>query len=195
MGVDKNIAKSQSGFTIIEVALVLAIAGLIFAVVFIAVPALQASQRDNHRKNDVALTVAAVKNYMTNNDGDTPPDSGESSTGKYVDLNGDGVVSADEKNLDWQTGNASEALKPYLTGVLNDSVTTTVAVHDVTSASTLYVTAGNADKAGLITVYLGAQCPTTYPRPNVLTVKLTHNKTDVAVFRYLEGGGNFCEDF
>ena len=92
MGVDKNIAKSQSGFTIIEVALVLAIAGLIFAVVFIAVPALQASQRDNHRKNDVALTVAAVKNYMTNNDGDTPPDSGESSTGKYVDLNGDGVL-------------------------------------------------------------------------------------------------------
>ena len=41
------------GFTIIEVVLVLAIAALIFLMVFIALPALQASQRDTARKNDV----------------------------------------------------------------------------------------------------------------------------------------------
>ena len=37
---------NKKGFTIIEVVLVLAIAGLIFAMVFIALPALQRSQRD-----------------------------------------------------------------------------------------------------------------------------------------------------
>ena len=39
-------AKNKKGFTIIEVVLVLAIAGLIFLMVFIALPALQRSQRN-----------------------------------------------------------------------------------------------------------------------------------------------------
>ena len=43
---------NKKGFTIIEVVLVLAIAGLIFAMVFIALPALQRSQHDQSRKND-----------------------------------------------------------------------------------------------------------------------------------------------
>ena len=40
----------KGGFTIIEVVLVLAIAGLIFLMVFIALPALQRSQRDTERR-------------------------------------------------------------------------------------------------------------------------------------------------
>ena len=40
----------ERGFTIIEVVLVLAIAALIFLMVFVALPALQASQRDSARK-------------------------------------------------------------------------------------------------------------------------------------------------
>lgn len=47
-------ALKQRGFTIIEVVLVLAIAGLIFLVVFLAVPALQASQRNQQRTSDLA---------------------------------------------------------------------------------------------------------------------------------------------
>lgn len=42
------------GFTIIEVVLVLAIAGLIFLMVFIALPALQRSQRNTRRREDMA---------------------------------------------------------------------------------------------------------------------------------------------
>ena len=42
--------KDKNGFTIIEVVLVLAIAGLIFLMVFIALPALQRSQRDTQKK-------------------------------------------------------------------------------------------------------------------------------------------------
>ena len=43
---------NQEGFTIIEVLIVLAIAGLIMVVVFLAVPNLQKSQRNNSRKTD-----------------------------------------------------------------------------------------------------------------------------------------------
>jgi prepilin-type N-terminal cleavage/methylation domain-containing protein len=57
----------QKGFTIIEVVLVLAIAALIFLMVFIALPALQRSQRDTQRKNDVARAVTALQQYQSNN--------------------------------------------------------------------------------------------------------------------------------
>lgn len=57
------------GFTIIEVVLVLAIAGLIFLMVFIALPALQRGQRDTGRKNDVSNVAASVNTYRANNKG------------------------------------------------------------------------------------------------------------------------------
>jgi prepilin-type N-terminal cleavage/methylation domain-containing protein len=57
----------EKGFTIIEVVLVLAIAGLIFLMVFIALPALQRNQRDTQRKNDITRAQTAVNNYQTNN--------------------------------------------------------------------------------------------------------------------------------
>ena len=74
---------NKKGFTIIEVVLVLAIAGLIFAMVFIALPALQRSQRDQSRKNDTS-TVAAAINYWNsaNRNGGT---FSEESLRKYVD--------------------------------------------------------------------------------------------------------------
>lgn len=61
--------KKQKGFTIIEVVLVLAIAGLIFLMVFIALPALQRNQRDTARKNDVSTIASAVTTYTSNNRG------------------------------------------------------------------------------------------------------------------------------
>lgn len=58
---------TQKGFTIIEVVLVLAIAGLIFLMVFIALPALQRNQRDTQRRNDLSRVQSAIQNYQTNN--------------------------------------------------------------------------------------------------------------------------------
>jgi prepilin-type N-terminal cleavage/methylation domain-containing protein len=67
------INKSKSrGFTIIEVVLVLAIAGLIFLMVFLALPALQRSQRDTQRKNDIARFMSQLVNYQSNNQGTVP---------------------------------------------------------------------------------------------------------------------------
>ena len=62
-------AKKDKGFTIIEVALVLAIAGLIFLVVFLALPALQRSQRDTARRQEVGNVVSALQQYTSDNQG------------------------------------------------------------------------------------------------------------------------------
>lgn len=55
----------QRGFTLIEVILVLAIAALIFLMIFVALPALQASQRDTARKNDAGIVSSAVTKYTS----------------------------------------------------------------------------------------------------------------------------------
>ena len=68
----KHFVGDKKGFTIIEVVLVLAIAGLIFLMVFIALPALQRNQRDTQRKNDLSRALTAVQNYQSNNKGSMP---------------------------------------------------------------------------------------------------------------------------
>ena len=65
----KQNIKVKQGFTIIEVVLVLAIAGLIFLMVFIALPALQRSQRDTARRNDMSRVDTSLTQYQTNNQG------------------------------------------------------------------------------------------------------------------------------
>lgn len=64
--------RNKRGFTIIEVVLVLAIAGLIFLMVFVALPALQRSQRNTQRKRDVDRFAAAVLEYKKHNNGKIP---------------------------------------------------------------------------------------------------------------------------
>lgn len=52
--------------------MVLAIAGLIFLMVFVALPALQAGQRDTARKNDASIALSAVNTYISGNRGAFP---------------------------------------------------------------------------------------------------------------------------
>ena len=59
----------KKGFTIIEVVLVLAIAGLIFLMVFVALPALQRNQRDTQRRDDYGMLSSAITSYSANNGG------------------------------------------------------------------------------------------------------------------------------
>lgn len=74
---NKNMLYSdtRSGFTIIEVVLVLAIAGLIFLMVFIALPQLQRAQRDTQRKQDISKLQSAITSYQGNNNGRLPTGS------------------------------------------------------------------------------------------------------------------------
>jgi prepilin-type N-terminal cleavage/methylation domain-containing protein len=64
--------KDQKGFTIIEVLIVLAIAGLILLIVFLAVPALQRNSRNTQRKNDVQNILGGLSEYVNNNSGQLP---------------------------------------------------------------------------------------------------------------------------
>jgi prepilin-type N-terminal cleavage/methylation domain-containing protein len=64
--------KSSEGFTIIEVMIVLAIAGLIMLIVFMAVPALQRNSRNTQRKNDISSLLGAVNEYASNHNGAVP---------------------------------------------------------------------------------------------------------------------------
>jgi prepilin-type N-terminal cleavage/methylation domain-containing protein len=64
--------KKEQGFTIIEVLIVLAIAGLILLIVFLAVPALQRNARNQQRKTDAAAILAAVSEFQDNNNGQQP---------------------------------------------------------------------------------------------------------------------------
>lgn len=66
-----NIRKRTEGFTIIEVLIVLAIAGLIMLIVFLAVPALQRNSRNTGRNSDASLIAAAVNECITSHNGIT----------------------------------------------------------------------------------------------------------------------------
>lgn len=122
--------QQQKGFTIIEVILVLAIAALIFLMVFLALPALQRGQRDTQRRQDLAKVLTAVQNYQSNSQGSIPAQAGF-------------------------TGGNLGPLATYLTGTFNDpdgnpyKITgTALAAGSKGAADTIYYNAGAVCGAG-----------------------------------------------
>ncbi len=116
-GSRKNMRKKDTGdmggFTIIEVVLVLAIAGLIFLMVFIALPSLQRSQRDTERRNKMANVQTKVMDYQNNNNGKLPNDGS-------VDAVEDGQLANmdDEWECSRTNPNAAKCfIRNYLNGV------------------------------------------------------------------------------
>jgi len=158
--------ENNKGFTIIEVVLVLAIAGLIFLMVFIALPALQAGQRDTARKSDVSNAAAAVSSYSANNRGApvttatiaTQIGTNISSNTAKILVNGTNGA----QTLTAQTGSATAS-------------TNTVGVQD-----------------GLIVITYGSKCSTS-GTTQVLTAGSSRQYTAVTK---LEGGSgsSFCQD-
>lgn len=67
-----NLKKNKDGFTIIEVMIVLAIAGLIILVVLLAIPALQRNSRNTTIKNDASAIAGAINEYTGSNNGRQP---------------------------------------------------------------------------------------------------------------------------
>jgi prepilin-type N-terminal cleavage/methylation domain-containing protein len=115
----KNLVKSKraEGFTIIEVMIVLAIAGLIMVIVFLAVPQLQRNQRDNARQSIANRVKAEIETYAGNNQGVYPFKTGGSGTGdisdfvsRYVDTEGGAAMACNDatqkvNSCDPSTGN------------------------------------------------------------------------------------------
>jgi prepilin-type N-terminal cleavage/methylation domain-containing protein len=71
----------QSGFTLIEIVIVMAIAALMILVVFQGVTGAQKSQRDSTRKQEVGRIQSMLETYSSNNNGVYP-------AGNAVGVNG-----------------------------------------------------------------------------------------------------------
>ena len=99
----------KDGFTLIEVSLVLGIAGLIFVMAFVAVPALWATARDAERRDDVLTFVQKLKDFQTNNNRGALPDLAASGMnennmngGTVYSVNGSTVASNTRTATSWQ---------------------------------------------------------------------------------------------
>lgn len=112
-----GVMKKRNAFTIIEVVLVLAIAGLIFLMVFIALPALQRSQRNTQRRQDLSRISSAIIEYSSNNFGDLPFGSDE--VGEYFDV--DFVPKYLDSSCSSGTEYLSDGLPAYSYSCSNDS--------------------------------------------------------------------------
>jgi prepilin-type N-terminal cleavage/methylation domain-containing protein len=151
-----NTQHKEKGFTIIEVVLVLAIAGLIFLMVFIALPALQRSQRDSARKSEVGTIASAITSYQSNNRGSAPT---ATQIGQYI------------------TGNTSAALESGATVIVRATTYTA----PITLTANLPATANAADNvlyADQIKVYFGYKCD---PSSNASLIRGTSRQAAVAV--------------
>lgn len=134
----------EKGFTIIEVVLVLAIAALIFLMVFIALPALQRNQRDTARKTVLGKVSSAVTTYQSNKRGAQPTHG--------IDLNGyiDGVAAtASDKALNHDMAATEEDSK-----IDKDYI---VRVNTYGTGGVADGTIGDAD-TNFVQVVTGARC-------------------------------------
>src|SRR3954468_16752581 len=93
----KKLRTNNKGFTIIEVMIVLAIAGLIILIVLLAVPALQRNGRNTAIKNDASAVTAGVSEFSSNNDGAIPLKANSSAASGTVTMNNATGTAADAK--------------------------------------------------------------------------------------------------
>ena len=167
----------KKGFTIIEVSLVLAIAGLIFLMVFIALPALQRSSRDATRREDLLGLISAIKKYQSNNRGALPTDSGR------IEFN----ASTTDKTT-W-----AGFYKNYLGENFKDpsgGVNYVLEVSECTdsdSGCSDGITGKTFPNEYQVLIKKGASC-------SGETVSKVSNPRKIAVLYKLEGGGIFCEN-
>lgn len=72
-----NKLRRSKGFTLIEIILVLAIAGLMLLAVLLALAGAQRARRDHERKQDLAQIVASIEFYASNHRGMVPTNQAE----------------------------------------------------------------------------------------------------------------------
>jgi prepilin-type N-terminal cleavage/methylation domain-containing protein len=94
----KKLINKEEGFTIIEVLIVLAIAGLILLIVFLAVPALQRNSRNTSRRSDASHLGGLLNEFATNNQGNFPTaiaaGTGATATTMYLGTESFAIVTA-----------------------------------------------------------------------------------------------------
>lgn len=99
--------RRKHGFTVIEIVLVLALAGAILGMVFFVLPSISASQRDAARKANVMSFITAVKNFQTNNSRGALPN----------------IISSTVDTFSWTTAKNSSATANSWQAFVKDYVT------------------------------------------------------------------------
>lgn len=127
--------RKESGFTIIEVLIVLAIAGLIMLIVFLAVPALQRNARNTTNKNDASSVEGGINEYVSNNDGSFP--TGVAGTGTVV-ISGTGTSTNAKVNGSTQVSVVAAAPTSISTGTINVVLGKNCAGQASTRAAAIY---------------------------------------------------------
>ena len=200
---NKNQNLTKKGFTIIEVVLVLAIAGLIFLMVFLALPALQRSQRDAQQKQDVAMVVTALHNWKANNKGRGYASMGNSVLTPLADLN--------EEQKKYGLNNSIEPienspLNSYISFDLksgknkNDSssslsLNTKIVTTSVNNNVTLFrIDSPSFRDHERIAVVVGMGCDNIELASNRSVVLRNIKKGAAAVVYLLESGGAYCQE-
>ncbi len=84
MGVFLPRKDGQKGFTLIEIMLVLAIAGAIFVIVFLAVAAANKGKKDTAARSAASRLLASAEQFASNNNGAYPANCGDVDSGGKV---------------------------------------------------------------------------------------------------------------
>ncbi|MBC7581996.1 type II secretion system protein, partial [Aeromicrobium sp.] len=124
--------RKQEGFTIIEVLIVLAIAGLIIAIVLLAVPALQRNGRNTAMKTDANAIAGGVSEFKSNNEGRLPNVAGVTGTAPDIAIT----------NSTLAAGGAAPAAAKVQTGTVVTAVTAGPGAYTAAQESTVYVVIG-----------------------------------------------------
>jgi prepilin-type N-terminal cleavage/methylation domain-containing protein len=166
-----NTQSKQNGFTIIEVVLVLAIAALIFLMVFIALPALQRNQRDAARKTFQSKVSSAVTTYQSNKRGNQP------TTGAML-----------AQYFDGRAATTTDRSAGGLTATANDGYAENLYIVRVTPWSTTTTSPGVAD-VDVVQVFTGAKCNTNGD------AAIVGSKRQAAILMEMENGNSVtCQE-
>lgn len=172
----KKLGYKEGGFTIIEVMIVLAVAGLIMAIVLIAIPQLQRNQRNTARRDVINRLKTEIDAFSGNNNGKVPATTAE-------------LNSLYQRYLDCGT-TATAAVPGTACGVnINDPTTGSAITMAVATAAQ-----SNAGIVGRIGTYGQARYVTARSCDGETLVVETGNNRVYAMWVDLEGGSSYCVD-
>jgi len=198
----KNRQKSSDtsvGFTIIEVMIVLAIAGVILLIVFLAVPKVQQQGRNYQRKQYAALVAAALSTYAFQTNGRLPACSYSFPSGCSTAANEASVFMIDDMPPssidDYSSTTTSDVSTDFCHGEANPSQSVVYCWDD---RSSLYIHHDLAPQAGQIIIAALHECGSrsgggTYGDQTIVDTPTGVNFLSIAaVVIGLEGGTYLC---
>ena len=170
---------NKKGFTIIEVMIVLAIAGLILLIVFIAVPTLTRDQHNTGRKEDAGRLVTAWGDFVSNSGGQLPT-SGNWSTDCQAIINDAGNLNQGQVPSKTGSGTSATTINTFTCKTGSPSSSTSVdGLYLVNGAQTITIT----PTSGFMAIFdTGATCN------GSTSTNASSNSNDTALFYDLETG-------